>query len=223
MLGKLTLLSLLPIVLGQYDYGTTTSTSSSGASSTATATGSSSGSVQTVAVAQNGLTFSPNSLTVMPGDMVVFQFFSAGHSVTEGEFNNPCQPSNSSALNSGFSTGGSGPNSFFTVEVNSTDPIWFYCAQVGHCQAGMVGVINPPSGQTVADFQAAAKNAGSSSMPPTVQGGSFGTPPAAASSGSNSSASASPSTKSLASMIRGDLRAPAIAGVMCIAFAWYLS
>src|ERR1700760_64687 len=111
MLGRLTLLSLLPIVLGQYDYGTTTTTtSSSSASSTATATGSSSGSVQTVAVAQNGLTFSPNSLTVKPGDMVVFQFSAAGHSVTEGEFNNPCQPSNSSALNSGFSTTGSGPN-----------------------------------------------------------------------------------------------------------------
>ena len=80
-----------------------------------------------------------------------------------------------------------------------------------------------PSGQTVADFQAAAKNAGSSSMPPTVQGGSFGTPPAAASSGSSASASASPSTKSLANMIRGDLRAPAFAGTLCIAFAWYLS
>jgi hypothetical protein len=32
----------------------------------------------------------------------------------------------------------------FTVMVNSTDPIWFYCGQVGHCQGGMVGVINPP-------------------------------------------------------------------------------
>ena len=110
MLGKLTLLSLLPIVLGQYDYGTTTSAASSSASSTPTATGSASGSLQTVAVAQNGLTFSPNSLTVKPGESVVFQFFSAGHSVTEAAFNNPCQPANSSALNSGFSTTGSGPN-----------------------------------------------------------------------------------------------------------------
>jgi plastocyanin len=110
MLHKLTLLSLLPIVLGQ-NYGSPSSSSdSSSASSTATATASASGSVQTVAVAQNGLTFSPNSLTVTPGNQVVFQFFAAGHSVTEAAFNNPCQPANSSSLNSGFSTTGSGPN-----------------------------------------------------------------------------------------------------------------
>jgi plastocyanin len=110
MLGKLTLFALLPFAFGQYDYGTTTSSSTAAASTSASATGSASGSIQTVAVAQSGLTFSPNSLTVKPGNKVVFQFFSAGHSVTEADFNNPCQPSNSSALNSGFSTTGSGPN-----------------------------------------------------------------------------------------------------------------
>jgi len=31
----------------------------------------------------------------------------------------------------------------FTIWVNDTNPIWFYCSQAKHCQAGMVGVINP--------------------------------------------------------------------------------
>jgi hypothetical protein len=29
------------------------------------------------------------------------------------------------------------------VTVNNTDPVFFYCAQVGHCQAGMVFALNP--------------------------------------------------------------------------------
>jgi hypothetical protein len=32
----------------------------------------------------------------------------------------------------------------FLVTINTTDPIYYYCGQIGHCQGGMVGVINPP-------------------------------------------------------------------------------
>jgi len=36
-------------------------------------------------------------------------------------------------------------NRTFTYEVkNASQPAWFYCSQGKHCQAGMVGVINPP-------------------------------------------------------------------------------
>jgi len=31
----------------------------------------------------------------------------------------------------------------FTILINDTQPIWYYCSQAMHCQAGMVGVINP--------------------------------------------------------------------------------
>ncbi len=31
----------------------------------------------------------------------------------------------------------------FSVPINDTKPIWFYCSQARHCQMGMVGVINP--------------------------------------------------------------------------------
>lgn len=30
------------------------------------------------------------------------------------------------------------------VTLNNTNPIWYYDGQIGHCQAGMVGITNPP-------------------------------------------------------------------------------
>lgn len=58
----------------------------------------------------------------------------------------------------------------FIVTVNSTDPIWFYCSLDAHCIAGMVGVVNPPAGQTVSDY---VENASGlrASAPVIVQGG----------------------------------------------------
>jgi hypothetical protein len=31
----------------------------------------------------------------------------------------------------------------FSILVNDTKPIWYYCATGKHCQSGMTGVINP--------------------------------------------------------------------------------
>jgi len=183
---------LFPLALAQ-NYGPpagSTTTAATSATSTAAA-----GSVPTIAVAQSGLTFSPNSVTAAQGSKVVFQFFQAGHTVTQADFNAPCVPSNATgAINSGLSSTGSGAQSFFTIDVTSTDPIWFYCAQVGHCQAGMVGVINPPASGTesIDAFASAAKAvAASNAIPSNVQGGTFGSPTSATSS---PSASATPNT-----------------------------
>jgi hypothetical protein len=30
----------------------------------------------------------------------------------------------------------------YTIHVKDTKPVWFYCSQAKHCQAGMVGAIN---------------------------------------------------------------------------------
>lgn len=60
----------------------------------------------------------------------------------------------------------------FQTMVNSTDPIWFYCSLDSHCQEGMVGVINPPSGQSISDYAMAAKSVAKASAPSvTPQGG----------------------------------------------------
>ena len=50
----------------------------------------------------------------------------------------------------------------FTIAVNDTKPIWFYCSQAKHCQGGMVGVINAPaanSSRTLASYKALAAKA----------------------------------------------------------------
>jgi hypothetical protein len=76
----------------------------------------------------------------------------------------------------------------FQVEVNSTDPIFFYCAQtvLEHCKNGMSGVVNPSSSQTLNAYQSAAKSVSTASSPANVFGGKM------VSSGSSTSA-ASPS------------------------------
>lgn len=98
--------------------------------------------------------------------------------------------------------------------MNDTKPIWYYCGQVGHCQAGMVGVINPPSvsrGQRVywmmrltltrasgsdslEAFKSAASNANGDSVPSKVQGGTLSTSSPKSSSTSTSETSTHSST-----------------------------
>lgn len=59
----------------------------------------------------------------------------------------------------------------FVVNVTSTDPIWYYCSLASHCQAGMAGVVNPPSGKTITDYTDAAKKVAQASSPATMTGG----------------------------------------------------
>lgn len=93
-----------------------------------------------VSSSSNALTYSPNSVTANQGDMVVFSWQAADHTVVQGQgVSAPCQPQ----VN-GFYSGFQGPATTFTIEVNNTEPIWFYCARPTDCQLGMVGVINPP-------------------------------------------------------------------------------
>ena len=59
----------------------------------------------------------------------------------------------------------------FVVNVTSTDPIWFYCSLSSHCQSGMAGVVNPPSGQSITDYTNAAMSVKRASAPASVTGG----------------------------------------------------
>lgn len=205
MFPKLLLLALAPLTLAQYGNPPSASTSTSAAAAVASTT--SSGSAPTVSVGAGGLVFKPDSVTVPVGGQVVFEFaaFSAGHSVTQADFSAPCAPAaaganGSAPFNSGFVSQG---GQTFVVTVNSTDPLWFYCGQVSHCQGGMVGVINPPaSGNTLDQFKTAAQGTGSSSIPPAVQGGVLGGKASGGSaSGTTGSTSASSTAKSGAGML----------------------
>jgi hypothetical protein len=80
--------------------------------------------------------------------MVQFQFMPKNHSVAQSNFDNPCQPismhSNVTGVFSGFmpvaATDMMVPT--YTILINSTKPMWIYCAQAKHCQSGMSMVIN---------------------------------------------------------------------------------
>ena len=143
----LPIFSFIPLTLAQYGGGsgsTTTSTSSSAAP--ATTTSSSSTSIQTVTVGNGALAFSPNSFTAAVGSQVEFVFFPPTHSVAQSSFASPCTPlNNGTGFFSGEMTTATGENAnVFTVTINDTNPIWFYCTFPGHCESGMGGVINPP-------------------------------------------------------------------------------
>lgn len=162
----------------------------------AAAAGSASAAVHTVMVGEGGLNFVPKSLTAAMGDQIEFMFVGGNHSVAEGSYDNACMPSGDDAFYSGFvpATMAMSP---WTLTINSTDPIWYYCSQGDHCQDGMVGVINPPSsGASIDGYAMAASNADMNKSPETVMGGVF----AAAMGSSDSSSSMMSSMMSSSSM-----------------------
>jgi len=149
-----------------------------------------------VNVGADGNSYSQSTVTADVGDTVSFHF-QGRHNVIQAAFDSPCSP-----LSGGFSVPIQTNNAVFTVAITDTDPKWFYCSVAAHCQGGMVGVINPPNGQTQADFAAKAQSASSGSAPGGVNGGQLvvngqtsGSLPAATGS-SSSSDSASVTTTS---------------------------
>jgi len=190
-------LCALPVALAQYGGGNTpTTTTSSTASSGTTA----SVAVHTVTVGANGaLAFSPNNLTAAVGEIVEFVFYPQKHSVAQSSFAAPCTPfSNGTSFFSGgmSTTSGTNPNTF-QITINSTAPIWFYCAFPTHCESGMAGVINQVAGSpnTLDAYVAAAANA-NGTAPTVVQGGIVGAALSASSSGTSTGTSTSSSSTS---------------------------
>ncbi|KAI0694540.1 Cupredoxin [Cytidiella melzeri] len=107
-----------------------------------------------VKVGDTGLDFNPSSVMAAPGDTLTFQFVAKNHSVTQSTFTAPCTPMNATSIDSGFmpiSDPGQVLN--FTVTVNNTNPVWFYCKQVlngvSHCESGMVFALNPTANKTI--------------------------------------------------------------------------
>ncbi len=140
-------LSVLPFTLAQdYGYGSgSKSTTTLVAAAAAATTASSSGPVHSVTVGNGGLVFNPSTITAKVGETVEFHFYPAKHSVAQSSFAKPCEPLNTTSFFSGGFTTASGVNAnTFTITVNDTKPIWFYCAAPGHCGKGMAGVINAP-------------------------------------------------------------------------------
>ncbi|KAI6090081.1 Cupredoxin [Hypoxylon rubiginosum] len=125
-----------------------------------------------VTVGKGGqLKFEPETLTTQPGDTVTYQFFAKNHAVAQSAFNTPCQLQENGIF-SGF-TPSTSPDvaapTTFTITVNDTKPLWFYCPQTNgnHCQNGMVHAINAPSsGNTFDAYKGKAIQAAAPSTPP---------------------------------------------------------
>ncbi|KAF1960931.1 hypothetical protein CC80DRAFT_489162 [Byssothecium circinans] len=202
-------LSTLPLAFGQYSQAAVNTTSTTQAATSArptstrasstlvyrpSGTGGSKPAVQTIAVGQNGLTFTPDTVRAKVGEQIVFQFFPKNHSVVQADFKTPCKPSNGGIF-SGFIASPQGPaNQTFTITVKDDKPIWLYCPQNAprpHCAAGMVAVVNPPtSGPNNLDaFKLAAAKTNSTG----------GIAPAGGPVGGQVSAPGSPSTPGAAS------------------------
>ncbi len=116
---------------------------------------------------KNGdLVFEPKDMQAKVGEMVQFQFYpkvclfhvmaeaqrltirSKNHSVVQASFDMPCMPMKNSMGMKGLFSGympvkpTDTTMPAYTIMVNDTKPIWYYCSQGNHCQSGMVGVIN---------------------------------------------------------------------------------
>lgn len=123
-----------------------------------------------VGSANGTLKFFPEVTTAAVGDKIQFQFYPKNHSIAQSSFDSPCNPlspsatSNATGFWSGFMPVSAEDTMMpvFTIDVKSTAPSWFYCATGKHCQAGMVGVINPPANnaaRTIETYKAGAAKA----------------------------------------------------------------
>lgn len=104
-----------------------------------------------ILVGGNSLTYTPNSVTARPGDVLQFQFGARNHTVTQSAQDTPCQPGGgggsggAGGLHSGFipfDGGAGGTVGTFDVPVLDDKPMFLYCAQAQHCQQGMVMLVN---------------------------------------------------------------------------------
>ncbi|KHN95700.1 extracellular serine-rich protein [Metarhizium album ARSEF 1941] len=165
-----------------------------------------------VDVGSNGaFTFTPDTIKANVGDTLDFHFHPLNHSVVMGDFGNPCAPAKTGGFFSGFLPVSSGQATHsFQVKVNSTDPVFFYCAQtiLEHCRNGMAGVVNPSSSQTLGAYKNAAKSVGTASHPASVFGGTLVSTPGP------TSASASPSPASTGGGAYAGDAAPAASGAV---------
>ncbi|TEY55711.1 hypothetical protein BOTCAL_0230g00040 [Botryotinia calthae] len=138
-----------------------------------------------------GKVYTPESVNAAVGDMIVFNFEMANHTLTQSAFTSPCEKLATGGIDSGFipNVGNAiNPPPAMAVQVMVDTPQWFYCRQAGHCGLGMVFSINPTANKTQAQFKAMAVAQNGTGIQSAIQGG---TPADAAGSGTPPSAIAS--------------------------------
>jgi len=127
----------------------------------------------TVEVGAGGMRlFDPTNITAEVGDFVIFEFVAGNHTVTQSTFSAPCvQMLNATTNAVGFDSGFMPVQAnalevpAWTVQVNTPNPLWIFCRQTGHCQAGMVMAINAPPTKPYSAFLANAEGQTAGSSP----------------------------------------------------------
>ncbi|RAL65434.1 hypothetical protein DID88_001001 [Monilinia fructigena] len=105
-----------------------------------------------------GLVYTPESVSAAIGDMVVFNFESNNHTLTQSAFATPCEKL-ASGMDTGFVPNVNNtitPAPAMAMQVLTDAPQWFYCRQTAHCGKGMVFSINPTVDKTQAMFKTMA-------------------------------------------------------------------
>ncbi|KAK3070628.1 hypothetical protein LTR53_010112 [Teratosphaeriaceae sp. CCFEE 6253] len=103
--------------------------------------------IHTVNVAQSPYGFDPQTIYAIPGDVIIFRFWTGNHSVIRAEYGYPCIPYEDVVGSPGFYSGFEPvTNDILTwnLTINDTSPVFYYCGAPGSCIGhGMLGVINP--------------------------------------------------------------------------------
>jgi plastocyanin len=89
------------------------------------------------------LSFDPPSVNASAGDTVTFIFYPKNHTVTQSTFAAPCQQMDGGA-NSGFQpvTANATNVPSFSITVNNTTPLWFYCMQAKYAVTFLIPHMN---------------------------------------------------------------------------------
>ena len=111
--------------------------------------------------------FDPDVVQASVGDFVEFRFFPPNHSVVRAPYEHPCIPYEMVETDQeGFSSGFYPVDAIlkdppvWEIEINDTDPIFYYCSAPGSCiNYGMVGVINPNRSTSLSEHRSSAKEA----------------------------------------------------------------
>ena len=94
--------------------------------------------------APNQISYQPYALSAAIGDIVRFTFKQKNHTVTQTSFANVCHPlldeyTQKPVVDSGFQPVAADQTSEFPTwnyTVTTTEPVWMYCRQTGHCGQG---------------------------------------------------------------------------------------
>ncbi|EEH33326.1 hypothetical protein PAAG_04376 [Paracoccidioides lutzii Pb01] len=128
-----------------------------------------------------GLIFEPDTINAAVGDMVIFNFMSQNHTVTQSTFTEPCSRM-AAGIDSGFMPNPNNsvnPAPTMEFQVTMQEPVWMFCSQGKHCEQGMVFSINPTAEKSHAQFKELAMagegggvsvsaGVGASAVPPSL-------------------------------------------------------